>query len=1028
MEEGKKISQLPASLAFLGSMELEVNHNGVSEKVTGDQINAFVGGLSPVTSVFGRIGDVVAQAGDYNTDQITEATAKFWTNARTINSTLTGYAAAPGVISAADTVLSAIQKLSGNIASVVSSSYTVAGTLNRISISGTNPRVIDIDAAYVGQASITTVGIVTTGTWRGTPVQVGFGGTGTNVQFTPGSIVFAGVSGVYTQDNANFRYDDTHNVVLLNGATYSGAQGAIIIGGSGSNGYGVIVEGIGDVSYISTITNNSTSYPTSATGHHASYMNTSTTPGSGSIIRFLNNSASANLGTLYVDGSSSDFFIALAKTGADVTHSTFYIKGSNGGVGIGFDLKAPTAYLHLSGANINQSSLRIGDATVMPTGSNRRGGDINYRTSTGRYYGYKTDNTAEETFAFLSDITGGSLVESAVAFGSNTNTITSDVTNFYYDLNSKTLKLKALEINASSGFSAIVANGLDTVALDITGEVGGIKILNKSAAQYGISIISEGDGVISSVKTGLAGDFSGEATVSTFTQKGKITVAFDEEIVGIYRVYDQDSSALGTGSMLYFNDDTISTSHFIQGIRSSVINFTVANGGFLGLGNVTPNAMITMNGSTAREIKVDYQPTAATAGVSLTITSGSAAIGATNVASGNLILSTGSSRGTGAGNILFYTTTAGSSGSGENAATAFAIFKGDGRIGLNGITLPAAYLTMQAPNGSYGFNILGKELTASNGYDTGWGMRPATNGITTNLTIYELAAATFTNIMKLHGGGGISIGYAGTAASPARIYVAGSSTNTTIGTPNTAQHVGILNTSTTANNYVAYAFYASNSSTAEVLNGAIYGVFTDHTAGTEDMDMRFATIASGAYAERFRMSDIGASIFHISGQRITVGGTIFTSLDSIIGNNIGASETDMASYTTPVNLLAINGDRIKFTIGIQCNNSAVTKTIKVYFKGNVIFNTGALTNPGLLTGYIVIEGIIERYSNTGVFYSVRSVHTALSTSGNAETEFITGMTALNGSTSLFKVTGTATTNNDIELIQSVGEFLPAKQP
>lgn len=37
------------------------------------------------------------------------------------------------------------------------------------------------------------------------------GGTGTTTQFTTGSVVFAGASGVYSQDNANLFWDDTNN-------------------------------------------------------------------------------------------------------------------------------------------------------------------------------------------------------------------------------------------------------------------------------------------------------------------------------------------------------------------------------------------------------------------------------------------------------------------------------------------------------------------------------------------------------------------------------------------------------------------------------------------------------------------------------------------------------------------------------------------------------------------------------------------------------------------------------------------------
>ena len=45
------------------------------------------------------------------------------------------------------------------------------------------------------------------------------GGTGTNTSFTTGSVVFAGASGVYTQDNANFFFDDANNYFGLGTST-----------------------------------------------------------------------------------------------------------------------------------------------------------------------------------------------------------------------------------------------------------------------------------------------------------------------------------------------------------------------------------------------------------------------------------------------------------------------------------------------------------------------------------------------------------------------------------------------------------------------------------------------------------------------------------------------------------------------------------------------------------------------------------------------------------------------------------------
>jgi len=74
---------------------------------------------SEVVSVFGRVGSVTAQSGDYTTSLVTEGTNLYFTNARAIASTLTGYAAAAGTVSSTDTVKGAIQKIDGNVAALV---------------------------------------------------------------------------------------------------------------------------------------------------------------------------------------------------------------------------------------------------------------------------------------------------------------------------------------------------------------------------------------------------------------------------------------------------------------------------------------------------------------------------------------------------------------------------------------------------------------------------------------------------------------------------------------------------------------------------------------------------------------------------------------------------------------------------------------------------------------------------------------------------------------------------------------------
>jgi hypothetical protein len=65
---------------------------------------------------------------------------------------------------------------------------TVSGTAGRITTTGTTSVTIDIDASYVGQASITTLGTITTGTWQGSTIETTYGGTG-QTSYTNGDIL-----------------------------------------------------------------------------------------------------------------------------------------------------------------------------------------------------------------------------------------------------------------------------------------------------------------------------------------------------------------------------------------------------------------------------------------------------------------------------------------------------------------------------------------------------------------------------------------------------------------------------------------------------------------------------------------------------------------------------------------------------------------------------------------------------------------------------------------------------------------------
>jgi hypothetical protein len=77
-------------------------------------LELYSGSASDVASFNGRTGAVVSQAGDYTTSLVPEGSNLYFTNARTINATLTGYVSSPGTITSADSILSAIEKLNGN--------------------------------------------------------------------------------------------------------------------------------------------------------------------------------------------------------------------------------------------------------------------------------------------------------------------------------------------------------------------------------------------------------------------------------------------------------------------------------------------------------------------------------------------------------------------------------------------------------------------------------------------------------------------------------------------------------------------------------------------------------------------------------------------------------------------------------------------------------------------------------------------------------------------------------------------------
>lgn len=80
---------------------------------------------------------------------------------------------------------------------VTSSIQTQINSKQATLVSGTNIKTVG-GASLLGSGDVGTIG-------------VGYGGTGTSTQFTAGSVVFAGASGVYSQSNANLFWDNSNS-------------------------------------------------------------------------------------------------------------------------------------------------------------------------------------------------------------------------------------------------------------------------------------------------------------------------------------------------------------------------------------------------------------------------------------------------------------------------------------------------------------------------------------------------------------------------------------------------------------------------------------------------------------------------------------------------------------------------------------------------------------------------------------------------------------------------------------------------
>lgn len=312
----------------------------------------------------------------------------------------------------------------------------------------------------------------------------------------------------------------------------------------------------------------------------------------------------------------------------------------------------------------------------------------------------------------------------------------------------------------------------------------------------------------------------------------------------------------------------------------------------------------------------------------------------------------------------------------------------------------------------------------------------------------------------------------GTSAVPtaARQWVQGSSNNTTITSPGSAQQVVLYNSDTTANNFFGYTWYSNNTGSTPMVFGSMVGIYKVHTTSSESFEFAWLTRTAGTLAERMRLSEIGnlgiqvstvnaklhiaaggtgagtgqilldsgsllstkvaGSMGYIGNWYITKTGNIRMGLPGTITEtytstgNVGTTPTDIFSYSVEANTFNTNGDELVGEYYLTFATATILKSIQIYFGAVQIF-TGSSFSITNSTGSGHISVRLIRVSSSVLRYRI-SVFSSEAVANDIQVGEATGLTLSNANTlRVSGVGGAGAGNNEIVGYASKLIFNPA---